>query len=109
MIIKLSPQLRNTTLKVIKNGDILNINGEDFDFSPMPEGSTLPVAAIKSEWFFGDAERSNGVLTLVMWLPLPANYSQEQAFPVDLVDVPDGPVDFPKPLPIPPAVEVTEQ
>ncbi|WP_230848476.1 hypothetical protein [Pseudomonas amygdali] len=97
---------REQTLEVIKNGDILTINGEAFDFSPMPEGATLPVSAIKSEWFFGDAERTNGVLTLVMWLPLPANYSQEQAFPRDLVNVPDGPVVFPKPLPTPPKSEV---
>jgi hypothetical protein len=98
MIIKLSPQRREDTLEVIKNGKVLTINGEDFDFSPMQLGSTLPQEAISSEWFSGPVEVVDDQLVITLLLPLPINYSEAQAFPVDLVDVPDGPVAFPAPL-----------
>jgi hypothetical protein len=100
MIIKLSPQRRDDTLEVVKAGQVLRINGEDFDFSPMPDGATLPRSAINSEWFAGDVEMIAGDLVVTLLFPNPANYSQEQAFPVDLVGVPNGPVAFPKPLPV---------
>lgn len=101
MIIKLSPQRRDDSLEVVKAGLILKINGEDFDFSAMPDGATLPLSAIKSGWFAGDVEMISGELVVTLWLPNPANYSPEQAFPVDLMVVPDGQVMFPLPLPEP--------
>lgn len=98
MKILLSPQRRDDTLEVIKNGDVLKVNGKDFDFSPVGEGDTLPRQAIDSLWFVGDIERVNGELILTLLLPNPRDYSQEQAFPVPLVNVMDGPVVFPGPL-----------
>lgn len=95
MIIKLSPNRRNDTLGVVSLGSILIINGETFDFSRMVDGDTLPQSAIQSDWFAGDVDKDNSELTLTLLLPLPANYSPEQAFPVDLINVPDGPVVFP--------------
>ena len=99
MIIHLSPVRRDETLEVVRDGLILTVNGEDFDFTSMLEGSTLPLAAIASDWFAGDVDMQGGELTLTLLLPLPANYSQEQAFPKPLLDVPDGLVIFPQPLP----------
>jgi hypothetical protein len=102
MIINLSPQRRDDTLEVSKSGNVLTVNGEVFDFSLMGEGDTLPRSAILSEWFgepSDDALMQGGEITLTLTLPLPANYSQEQAFPVDLVNVPDGLIAFPQPLP----------
>jgi hypothetical protein len=100
MRIKLSPQRREDVLDVVKAGNVLYVNGEAFDFTPMGDGDTLPSAAITSVWFVGDVDQEGGELTLTLLLPLPWNYSPEQAFPADLVDVPDGPVVFPQPLPI---------
>jgi hypothetical protein len=99
MRIKLAPQRRDDTLEVSKSGNILTLNGVVFDLSPMTEGSTLPNSAIDSEWFAGDVELTGGEMVVTLLLPLPQNYSQEQAFPDDLIAVPDGPVVFPKPLP----------
>lgn len=99
MIIKLSPVRRDDTLEVWKLGNILTVNGERFDFSRMAEGDTLPRSAISSEWFAADVGVMGGELVLTLVLPNPINFSPEQAFPVDLVDVPDGPVSFPLPLP----------
>ncbi|AVB15032.1 MULTISPECIES: hypothetical protein [Pseudomonas syringae group] len=104
MIIKLAPQRRDDAFVVEKNGAVLIINGEAFDFSPMSAGSTLPRSAIVSEWFAGDVEYEND-LTIHIIMPVPANYSPEQAYPADLIEVPDGIVQFPKPLPpVPPPV-----
>jgi hypothetical protein len=108
MRIKLSPRRGEETLEVIKSGAVLTINGEDFDFTRMAAGDTLPASAITSGWFPADVEHAGGELVVTLTLPNPWNYSQEQAFPVDLVNVPDGPVMFPQPLPpvLPPEPEV---
>jgi len=99
MKINLSPQLRGDTLAVVKNGEVLTVNGEEFDLSPIGCGDTLPASAITSPWFTGQVDRINGELVLTMILPLPDNYSPAQAFPHPLVNVPDGVVMFPAPLP----------
>lgn len=99
MRINLSPQRRDDTLEVIRSGDVLTVNGEPFDFSLMADGDTLPATAIASGWFCGSVEKQNGELELTLLLPLPVNFSQAQAFPVPLLNVPDGPVAFPAPLP----------
>lgn len=101
MRINLSPQRRDDVLEVIKSGDSLIINGEIFDFTPLGVGDTLPASAVSSEWFWGDIDRTESGISLTLFLPLPWNFSQEQAFPVPLDYVPDGPVVFPSPLPEP--------
>jgi hypothetical protein len=101
MRIKLSPVRRDDILEVWKLGNILTVNGERFDFSSMADGDTLPRSAINSEWFAADVGVMDGELILTLILPNPINYSPEQAFPVDLVDVLDGAVVFPLPLPLP--------
>ena len=108
MRIKLSPQRRDDTLEVVRAGDTLAINGEAFDFSRMGEGDTLPLSAISCGWFAGDVDKVDGELTLTLFLPNPWNYSPEQAFPVDLGGVPDGPVAFPPPLPDAPSQTTAE-
>lgn len=99
MIINLSPQRRDDTLEVVKSGNTLTLNGEIFDFSQMADGDTLPAAAFSTIWIVGDVDKQNGELTLSLLLPLPQNYSQSQAFPVPIVNVPDGAVALPQPLP----------
>lgn len=99
MIIKLTSVRSDETLNVSVSGDSLFINGQGFDFSQMGEGDTLPRNAVKSPWFDGDVERVSGQLIVTLLLPIPSNYSPEQAFPFDMVGVPDGLVIFPAPLP----------
>lgn len=106
MIIKLTAQRRDDSLVVIRTGDILTLNGVSFDFSRIGEGGTLPKSAITSEWFAGDAERVAGELIVHLRLPNPWNYSPEQAFPTPLMNVPDGTVLFPQPLPTDPQSEL---
>jgi hypothetical protein len=101
MKILLSPVRTDQTLAVFKFGNTLDINGKLFDFSPMDEGDTLPMAAINSPWFAGDIEKVEGELVVTLLFPIPSYYSPEQAFPVPLESVPDGLVVFPKSLPEP--------
>lgn len=100
MQINLSPQRRDDTLQLIRNGSALSINGEVFDFSQMAAGDTLPASAISSEWFLGQVDNVGGELEITLILPLPANYSQQQAFPEPLFNVPNGPVALPQPMPV---------
>lgn len=106
MRINLTPQLTDKCLIVVKEGNTLILNGDRFDLSPMTEGSTLPGSAINSEWFAGDVEMIDGEINVTLLLPNPANYSQDQAFPQPLLNVPDGLVSLPKPLPAPALDEV---
>lgn len=109
MKLKMYPQRwDNEPYELVKLGDSVFINGEKFDFSMMPEGSELPASAISSKWFMSKAERVNGDIVLVMIYPIPVNYSPEQSVPCELSNVPDGPVDLPKPL-LEPVFEVFGQ
>lgn len=99
MKINLIPQGgREEELFVLKSGNSLTVNNEMFDFSRMLDGDILPSSAIESDWFVNNIINTASELELTLILPLPWNYSQEQAFPVPLVDVPDGLVNFPRPL-----------
>jgi hypothetical protein len=100
MRIILSPQRSDAELVVVKAGDVLTVNGEAFDFSPATEGSTLPRSAISGDWFVGNVDRQDGQLIITLRLPIPSNVSPDQPVPADLIDVPDGPVAFPAPLPM---------
>ncbi|EGH99585.1 hypothetical protein [Pseudomonas syringae] len=100
MKINLTPQRRDDTLEAYKYGSTVIVNGESFDFSAMLEGSTLPRSAISSIWLEGDVELNDGELEITLLIPLPQNYSQEQAFPVPLLNVPNGLIQLPQPLPI---------
>ena len=105
MKIFLSPQRRDDALKVYKAGDVLTLNGEKFDLSPLNEGDSLAASAISSQWFIDDVTRTNGELVITLLLPNPSNYSPAQAFPQPLVNVREGEVVFPQPL----AIESTDE
>lgn len=95
MKINLSPQRRDGTITVEKNGDRLRINGELFNFDPLPDGGTIKADNIPCEWIVGDVTRTSGEIELTLILPHGANPSQSVAFPVALENVPDGDVKFP--------------
>lgn len=108
MNIKLVPVRFDESLYALRADDVLILNGASFDFSAIGEGDTLPLLAINSAWFAGQVERTNGELTLSLILPNPWNYSPEQAFPVPLLSVPNGVIQFPQPLPNDPRSESPE-
>jgi len=95
MHIKLSPFRLDETLTASRAGDVLTLNGEAFDFSPLPEGATLPAEAIDSEWIVGPVSRIDGDLHLTLRLPHGPNPSQAVAFPAPIRVTADGPIDLP--------------
>lgn len=96
MNIKLVPQRSDAPLLVSKIGDILTINGVAYDFSPLPEGATLPADAVDCTSVVGPVERINGELQITLLLPHGPNPTQEQAFPEDILNPPDGDILLPQ-------------
>jgi len=104
MRINLSPQNFAGTLTATRAGDVLTLNGQAFDFGPLPDGATLPAEAIVSDWIIGPVSRIDGVLHLTLRLPHGPNPSQAVAFPAPLTVLEDGPI----PLPFDPEPENVE-
>lgn len=95
MYITLSPVRMEEALIASLAGDVLTLNGEAFDFGPLPDGGILPAEAVQSEWVVSPVERINGELHLTLRLPHGANPSREVAFPEPLTVLKDGPIALP--------------
>ena len=95
MHITLSPMRRDEQLTLHRAGDVLTINGEDFDFTPIPEGATLPRDAVDCDWLASDVTRIGGMLHMTLIVPHGANAPEETRFPAPITLVEDGPVELP--------------
>ena len=60
MQISFSPMRRDDRPELSVAGDVLTVNGEDFDFSGVPDGATLPRGAVACDWLASDVERTGG-------------------------------------------------
>ena len=96
MILKYSPQRRDDTLILKKQGDILTINGTDYDFTDLLEGETLPKEAINNSFINGDVERTDGELVIPILLPIKREASQSAKFPEPATINTDGTVVLPE-------------
>ncbi len=96
MRISLSPQRRDDALEVSKHGDVLTINGEEFDFSNLANGAKLPREAVDCEWLASDVERIDGDISLTLIVPHGANPSPAVAFPAPLVNPANGKLALPR-------------
>lgn len=96
MKFQFAPQRRDDTLIVSKSNDTLTINGIAYDFSVIPEGATLPASAVGCEYIIGNVERINGVIHISLILPHGPNPSQAVAFPVPIINPPDGVLELPQ-------------
>ncbi|MNE82119.1 hypothetical protein D3C80_1788160 [compost metagenome] len=105
MQINLSPQRRDDALTVSKSGEVLTINGDQFDFSSLPEGATIPAGNVPCEWIVGPVERISGEIHLTLILPHGSNPSAAVAFPEPIINPADGVIAVPFD---PPAAEPEE-
>lgn len=96
MKIYLSPQRRDDTLTVTKHGDVLTINGTEYDFSQLSDGGTLPADAVDSEYVIGSVDRVDGEIELTLLFPHGPNASEAARFPEPIIDPSDGEVELPK-------------
>lgn len=95
MLINLSPVRSDEQLTLAVSGDTLLINDVAFDFSPLPEGAILPVAAIGSSGITEDVKRVDGVIQVTVMLPHADDASEAARFPQPITAA-DGPVELPK-------------
>lgn len=96
MLITLTPQYRPDTLTLARAGDALILNGETFDFSALEDGQMIPVSAIASTWFAGDAvRRVAGTLHMALILPHGSFTGDDARYPAPIVNPPDGPIPLP--------------
>ena len=95
MHITFSPMRHDARLALARKGDALVINGEVFDFAPLPEGGSLPTSAIASPWFAGPVMRLDGVLHLALILPHGVSAPRAALFPAPLSVPRDGPIALP--------------
>ena len=95
MNITFIPQRRDDLLTLERDGDVLILNGERFDFTPLPDGATLPRDAIACSWLASDVERIGGALHLSLILPYGAGTAQGLLHPAPVIDPADGPVPLP--------------
>lgn len=95
MNITLVPKRRDTPLIAVRSGDVLILNGEAFDLSPLQEGDELPADAIASDLLAGPVSRHAGTLQLTLVLPIGANAPDDARFPQPLEGVPDGVIPLP--------------
>ena len=95
MKINLSPQLCATPLTASVTGDILTLNGIPYDFGPLPEGGSLPRAAINCPFLVSDVKRLGGQIELTILLPHGPSASRGTLFPDPITTQADGPVKLP--------------
>ncbi|WP_295487872.1 hypothetical protein [uncultured Pseudomonas sp.] len=85
-------------LIVRKDGDVLEVNANRFDFSVIPDGASLPAEAIivkDQNMFVGEISRSGDTISLRLLLPYRPNPSYEVAFPEPTLATEDGYVRIP--------------
>ena len=111
--IKLSPQVNGKEPPVISvQGDILSINGEEFDFSPLQEGESITSDAVKNACVRNMPQeddtdaiyRKDGDIHLGILYPVFWNSPKAARFPnPDVISVSSGSVTFPDATPDPAA------
>lgn len=95
MKITFVPQLSDAVLELNKSGDILTINGDELDFSDLPEGGEYPVGSINNPHVLGGVSRNNGHVELSIILPFSNIFwSGASKSHVCFVNS-DGPIDMP--------------
>ena len=94
MRISFSPQRRDDALTLEHTApDRLRINGELFNFDPLPDGATIP--EVPCERIVGPVESVNGEIHLTLILPHGPNPSEAVAFPEPIHVTQDGPIAIP--------------
>lgn len=95
MKITFTPQLRADALSLSLDGDVLTVNGTDYDFGPLSEGGTLPRAAVGCPLLASDVTREGDHIALTLILPHGTDASEEVRFPQPITVTQTGPIPLP--------------
>lgn len=97
MIISFSPIRYDADLVISRSGDTLTINGDQLDFSDLPEGGEYPREAIDNEFVVGGVERLDGVIHITVMLPYSnPDAPREVTFPDPITVTSDGIIALPE-------------
>lgn len=73
---------KSANLSVFVQGSSIKINGDEFDFSFMEPGDTLPNSAIDSPYFEGGVDcLENGIIQITLRVPVPPGATGDVAYP----------------------------
>lgn len=106
--IKLFAHLGAPPLSASVSGDVLTLNGAEFDFTPLKSGQRIPVTAIDSDWFVGPyVERIGKTIHLTLRLPVVEGSPEEYRNPPQpiILDARSGKVNLPDTSPPAPPPE----
>lgn len=81
------------TLKV--KGFIVYIDGEAYDFTPLPDGGRLPIGSVSNDAICGVVRREGDVLTVPIIYPFTAAPNMGFVDPKPITVRSNGPVKFP--------------
>lgn len=95
MHLKLSPVRSDDQLVLHRQGDVLTMNDKVYDFTPLPEGGTLPRLAVNCPWLASDVTRENGMLHMTLILPYAGQPLPDVLDPAAIIDPPEGVVTLP--------------
>ena len=94
MKLTFSPVRGEAPYSLSVSGDVLSIDGEDFDFGPLQEGDVLPASAVPCKWIIGEVTRQNGAVCLQLLLPHGPNAPDETRYPAP-IEVTSGTIELP--------------
>lgn len=98
MLIKLWPCASDERIEVSVSGEVVTVNGADFDLSPLEVGASISSAAFGVTYFLGYITRdAAGELSFTLQFPQDAEASEDARFPLPISVTEDGPVMLPDP------------
>ncbi|MFQ6350941.1 hypothetical protein ACQRBV_03115 [Pseudomonas sp. R11F] len=100
IIINLFAVLMDGELTASLKGELLTVGEDVLDLSLIPEGYQVKASDIECDWLapMSVIERSNGVLSLTLKLPVSGDSPESMRHPEPLAVTRDGPVSIPKAL-----------
>lgn len=105
MLINLSPYRplpgAGDALDASRQGDTLIINGQAIDLSGVTD--PVPAADFDCEYLTDNVKRIEGTLHVTLRLPIGADATEAERFPVPIIDPSDGPLALPSSSELPPA------
>ncbi len=83
------------TLSLSVAGDVITINGEDLDLSPLEIGDILPASAINHPLIERDIACTADGIEITFIFPLGPGAPEAARFPAPIIMTDDGPVPLP--------------
>ena len=92
--ISFSPQYSDAVLTLENQGDTLIVNGDELDFSDLPDGGEYPPEAIDNPSIVGGVSRDGDEIRVTVLFPYQASGHFETPSPITVTK--DGPITLPE-------------